>query len=134
MPQQASDIMALPQARLIAILQDGGQTEFAKAKACQRLALVGDAAAVPALAALLDDPKLSHYARFALEPMPAEAAGKALRDALGKLQGDLLIGVINSIGRREDTAAIDALSKLRHSEDLAIADAASSALGRIRGL
>ena len=134
MPQQAADIMTLPQARLIAILENAGATEFEKAKACQRLAVAGDAAAVPALAALLDDPKLSHYARFALEPMPNEAAGAALRDALSELQGDLLIGVINSIGRREDTAAIDALAKLRHSDDLAIADAASAALGRIRSL
>ena len=132
MPQHAADIMTLPQGRLIAILQDADADDFAKAKACQRLAVAGDSAAVPALAALLENPKLSHYARFALEPMPGAAAGQALREALGKLEGDLLIGVINSIGRREDTGAIDALAKLRHSDDLAIADAASAALGRIR--
>ena len=134
MPQNASDVMTLPQDRLIATLEDAGATDFAKAKACQRLAVVGDSAAVPAIAALLSSPTLSHYARTALEPMPGEAASKALRDALPNLEGDLLIGVINSIGRRKDTKAIDALSKLRHSDALAIADAASAALGRIRSL
>lgn len=130
----SADIMAMSQDRLIAILEDDDASDFAKAKACQRLAVVGDDAAVPALGELLTDPKLSHYARFALEPMPGEAADKALRAALGKLEGDLLIGVINSIGRREDTGAIDALAKLRHSDDVAIADAAGDALGRIRSL
>lgn len=130
----AADIMTLSQDRLIAILEDEDASEFAKAKACQRLAVIGDDAAVPALGALLTNPKLSHYARFALEPMPGEAASKALRAALEKLQGDLLIGVINSIGRREDAGAIGALAKLRHSDDVAIADAASDALGRIRSL
>jgi HEAT repeat protein len=134
MPQQANAVMTLSQDRLIAILEDPGATEFVKTKACQRLAVVGGHAAVPALADLLADPKLSHYARFALEPMPGEAASQALRAALGGLNGDLLIGVINSIGRRKDTAAIDALAKLRHGDDLAVADAASAALGRIRSL
>lgn len=130
----AADIMSMSQDRLIAILEDEDASEFAKAKACQRLAVIGDDAAVPALGELLTDPKLSHYARFALEPMPGEAASQALRAALGKVEGDLLIGVINSIGRREDTRAIDALAKLRRSDDLAVADAAGDALGRIRSL
>ncbi len=134
MPQQAGKIMTLPQDRLIAILRDRGATEFVKAKACQRLAVVGANEAVPALAALLSDAKLSHYARTALEPMPGKAAGAALRDALGSLEGDLLIGVINSLGRRKDSQAIDALAKLRHSDELDVANAASAALGRIRGL
>ena len=89
-PFKAEEIMTLAPAKLIAILKDREASEFAKAKACQRLALVGDKTAVPALAALLGDPKLSHYARYALEPISDPAVDKAFRDALGKLKGDLL--------------------------------------------
>ena len=70
----AAQIMALPPAKLVALLQDSGASVYAKAKACQRLAVVGDRTAVPALAALLTDAHLSHYARFALEPIPDRAA------------------------------------------------------------
>ena len=128
----AEQIMALPVPRLTAILKDSGASEYAKAKACQRLAVVGDKTAVPALAALLSDARLSHYARFALEPMPDPSAGEALRSALGKVKGSLLVGVINSIAHRRDGKALPALSKLRHDADPGVAKAAESALARIR--
>src|SRR5690349_7113621 len=63
----AAQIMALPVSKLVAVLEDPGASVYAKAKACQRLAVVGDKTAVPALAALLPNPQLSHYARIALE-------------------------------------------------------------------
>ena len=46
---------------------------FDKAKACQRLAVIGGRDAVPALAAFLGDKELAHYARFGLEPNPDPA-------------------------------------------------------------
>jgi HEAT repeat protein len=128
----AAQIMALPPAKLIAILREPDVSEYAKAKACQKLALTGDRRAVPALASLLTDERLSHYARFALEPNPDPSAGAALRDALGTVKGKLLIGVINSIGVRRDGRAIDPLARFLHDEDPAIAQAASAALARIR--
>ncbi len=128
----AADIMASPPAKLIAILQDPDGSVYAKAKACQRLAVAGDRTAVPALAALLSHPQLSHYARFGLEPIPDESAGEALRAALGKLQGTLLVGVINSIGLRKDAKAVGALGKLRQDPDNEVARAADAALARIR--
>jgi HEAT repeat protein len=127
-----AQIMALPPARLIAILEDRGASVYAKAKACQQLAIVGDKAAVPALAALLTDPRLSHYARFGLEPIPDPSVDEALRAALAKVKGRPLVGVINSIGRRKDTKALDALAKLRHNTDSEVAQAAEAALARIR--
>lgn len=131
-PYKSEHIMMLPQAKLIEILEDDDASEFAKAKACQRLAVIGDSSAAPALAALLDDPKLGHYARFGLEPIPGAAAERALRDALPKLSGNLLIGVINSIGHRRDIAALDALATLRHHDDAEVQEAALAALTRIR--
>jgi len=130
---QAERIMALPEAGLIKILQDSGSSEFEKAKACQRLAVIGTAAAVPALASLLGDEHLAAYGRFGLEPNPAPAADAALRQAMGKLNGMLLVGVINSIGHRRDSGSVDVLTKVLYGSDVEAAKAAAGALGRIGG-
>ena len=127
----AAEIMALAPAKLVAILKADASV-YAKAKACQRLAVVGDKSAVPALAALLANPQLSHYARFGLEPMRDPSVDEALRAALGKVEGRLLVGVINSIGHRKDAKAIEALVKLRQDGDTEVAAAADAALARIR--
>ena len=131
-PHKSSEIMRMASADLVAILKDADATQFAKAKACQRLAVVGDAAAVPVLGGLLDDPQLAHYARTALEPMPAGAADEALREALGRLDGSLLVGVINSIGVRRDPNALTALAQLRHGDNQTVTQAATAAINRIR--
>ena len=116
--------------RLLAILAGEATTE-GKAFACRQLSLVGSAEAVPALAKLLPDKDLSHSARIALERMPCDEAVAALRDALGTVQGALLIGVANSVGERHDAAAVPALSKLVSGADEAVAEAAVAALGKI---
>ena len=131
-PHKSADIMRMASSDLVAILEDPSSGEFAKAKACQRLAVVGGQEAVPALAALLGDSRLSHYARTALEPMPAGAADQALREALGSLDGALLVGVINSIGSRMDPGALSALAELRRSDDESVSAAATWAVNRIR--
>ncbi|MBK5293161.1 MAG: hypothetical protein JJE04_15995 [Acidobacteriia bacterium] len=128
----AAEIMALPVAKLVAILKDPRAAIYPKAKACQRLAVTGDKTAVPALAALLADPQLSLYARMGLEPNPDPSAGEALRSALSTLKGIQLIGVINSIGLRKDSKGLDALSRLRYDSDPAVAAAADQALARVR--
>ncbi len=129
---KAEEIMALEPARLIGILKDPHAPVFAKAKACQRLAVVGTKQAVPALAALLPDPQLSHYARFGLEPIPDPSVDKALRDALKKLSGRPLAGVINSLGCRKDAKAVKPLSRLlEKGEGEDVQAAAAAALGRI---
>ena len=128
----AAQIMMLPLPKLVELLSDPGASAYAKAKACQRLAVIGDRSAVPAIAPLLADPQLSHYARFALEPMPDPSASEALRNALAKVQGKLLAGVVTSIGNRRDREAIGALESLRHHADPDVARAASVALAHIR--
>ncbi len=128
----AEEIMALPAAKLEALVQDPGASTYAKAKACMRLAVVGGKSAVPAVAPLLADARLSHYARFALEPNPDPSADAALRSALANTKGATLIGVINSIGHRRDTKSLAVLEKLRHDADIEVARAADAAMGRIR--
>jgi HEAT repeat protein len=96
----------------------------------RKLSMIGTAASVPALAPLLTDPDESHMARFALERIPAPAAADALRQALGNVRGDLVIGMISSLANRRDTASVKPLAALL-AGDAKIAAAAASALGRI---
>ena len=104
-----------------------------KAIVCKKLAICGNQEAVPALAALLADAKLAAWARIALEAIPDQAAGDALRNAAGKLQGRLLVGVINSIGVRRDAKAIDLLTQKVNDTETEVVAAAAVALGRIGG-
>jgi HEAT repeat protein len=130
---QAAKIMALDTPQLIPILKDPAATVFHKAKACMRLAVVGTAEAVPALAALLPDQQLSQYARFGLVPIPDPAVDDALRAALKTVKGILLIGVIDSIGQRNDQQAVEPLAKLLHGSDAEVAQAAAASLARLSG-
>ncbi|MBN1420929.1 MAG: HEAT repeat domain-containing protein [Planctomycetes bacterium] len=113
---------------LIAVLTSGA-SEKEKADACLMLARIGTAKAVPALVALLGDEKLSHMARYALEPIPDPAVDVALRGALAKLEGRKLVGVIGSLGVRRDLAATGALVGLLRAGDAQVACAAARALG-----
>ena len=94
------------EAELIAVLEKPDAPLYDKAKACQALAVIGTKRSVPALAALLGDEKTAHYARFGLETIPDPAVDEALRSALGKVQGKLLVGVIDSVANRRDAGAV----------------------------
>ncbi len=102
-----------------------------KQDACRALALGGTKEAVPALAALLGDEKLSHMARYALEQINDPAGTTALREALGTAKGLPLVGVIGSVGTMRDVTAIAPLTKILNGGDAEAADAAAHALGRI---
>lgn len=120
-------------AALIRILTDRSSTEFQKAKACQRIGELGTSEAVPALSALLSNEHMNTYARYGLEPIADPSVDDALRAALSKLKGNLLIGVINSIGKRRDSKATPALTKMLYDADGDVARAAAMALGNIGG-
>lgn len=102
-----------------------------KAITCKKLAVFGSKNAVPALAPLLADKELTSWARIALEVIPGAEADAALRDGAGKLQGRILIGVINSIGVRRDAGAVELLAGRLKDVDAEVASAAAVALGRI---
>jgi HEAT repeat protein len=114
----------------IAILKSEGPTAE-KALACKRLAIDGSAEAVPELAKLLSNQELSSWARIALEAIPGDEADAALREAAEKLEGRLLVGVINSIGVRGDAKAVEQLTKRLEGKDADVASAAAVALGHI---
>lgn len=124
-------IAKMDAAGLIAILKNPGSSEFQKAKACMRLGELAPKEAVPALAPLLGDEKMNTYARYGLEPIADASVDDALRAAMPKLKGNLLIGVINSINKRRDAKALPALAKLMHGPDAEVARAAVAAIGSI---
>lgn len=116
--------------RLIAALK-GNLSRDAHDYVCRKLAIVGTAASVPALAPLLGNKATSHMARYALERIKAAEAAQALRTALATTQGNLKIGVISSLGARRDTEAVAALGNLLRDGDPALARAAALSLGAI---
>jgi len=128
---QEGDIARMDAASLIRILTTASSPEFQKAKACQRIGELGAKEAVPALSALLGSEHLAVYARYGLEPIADPSVDDALRAAISKLKGNLLIGVINSIGKRRDAKAGPALAKMTYGADADVARAAIAALGSI---
>jgi HEAT repeat protein len=116
------------EADLVAILQ-GEAPEAEKALACKFVAINGTAAAVPALAPLLANPRLASWARIPLEAIPGPEASAALREAAGSLDGRLLAGVLTSLGVRGDTAALPLLAEKITARDPEVAAAAAWALG-----
>jgi HEAT repeat protein len=119
------------EAKLIAVIKSADATHKEKVDACRGLALIATEKAVVPLAALLGDEKLSHMARYALETISEPAVDEAFRDALGKLKGMPLVGVIGSVGVRRDAQAVEALTKMLQDSDAVVAQAAARALGDI---
>jgi HEAT repeat protein len=116
--------------KLIGVLKSDAPIKE-KMDACRLLSIVGTKEAVAPLAALLGDEKLSHMARYGLEPIPDAAVDEAFRKALGELEGLPLVGVIGSIGVRRDTRAVEPLKILLQDSDNQVAQAAARALGKI---
>jgi len=117
--------------KYLAIIQSADAKLKDKLDACRELGRVGSQKAVAPLAALLTDEKLSHMARYGLEPNPDPSVNAALRDALGKVNGRLKAGVIGSLGVRQDGEAVPALISCLKDSDPVVARAAARALGSI---
>jgi len=120
------------EAKLLAVLESPEATMAAKQFVCQMLRTVGSAGCVPAVSRLLTDEKLSHIARSVFQGMHDPAVDSALRTALGQAQGNVRIGLINTLGDRGDAQALDALGALVGADE-ATARAAFNAIGRIGG-
>ena len=116
---------------LVAVLKSG-VPRAARDVICRKLRIIGTAACVGALADLLRDKEDSHMARYALERIPVPEAAKALRDSIADLAGEQKIGVIGSLGVRQDEESVGTLASLLGDRDEKIAKAAACALGAIR--
>lgn len=109
-----------------------------KADTCRQLGMVGTRAAVPALAGLLNDDSLEHWARYALEQIPDPAAAQAIRDAVPKLKGRHLAGALMSVGvcsSKDPSHPLDGdapmLARFLRDQDGDVASAAAYALAKI---
>lgn len=119
------------EARLLATLQDKKATFACKQWVCRRLREVGSEKCLPVLAGLLDDEKLAHFARLAMEGMESGKVDEILRDALKKTDGGLRIGIISSLGARADEKAAGQIAAFLDGKDADLVGAAIYALGRI---
>jgi HEAT repeat protein len=115
---------------LIAILRSDA-ADGEKALACKYLSVYGSTECVPELAKLLSNERLASWARIGLEAIPGAEVDEALRKATDSLEGRLLVGVINSIGVRQDAKAVDLLTKRLDDKDADVASAAAVALGHV---
>jgi uncharacterized protein len=101
---------------------------------CDQLSVIGTSDDVPMLAGLLHDSHLGSHALSALERIPGETSGGAIRHATADAHGSLLVGLFNAIGERRDHAAIPILKEhCRTGSDSAVIAAALQALAKIGG-
>lgn len=116
-------------ARLAALTGEASPSD--RLQAAHELAILAGPEAIPVLAGLLGDGTRGHAARYALEAMPDPTVDAAFREALTRLTGRALVGVINSVAVRHDAAAVSALGAHLRGTDTEVATAAAAALGRI---
>jgi HEAT repeat protein len=117
--------------KLSAVLQDANISYYAKTLACKLTGQRGSEALVAPLSAVLLDEKLSHPARIGLQQIPGSAATVALCNAATQAKGNILIGIIGSLGERCDPAAVTVLTPLLAETDNRIVQASAIALGKI---
>ncbi len=123
----------LREEELIRVLTSNAAPD-AKIVACQKLKICGSSRAIPALAALLGNERLSLAACDVLQSMPLPQAGRALLQALDRTAGAAEAGIIDSLGVRGETAAIPVLRTRLNAQNLQVATAAARALGKIGAL
>ena len=118
-------------AELLNLIQSNETSDVDRANAFEKIGDIAGEDAVEPLAGFLSDKKWSHYARFALQKMEGENVTDAFLKSLDALEGDLKLGVIDSIGRRGDAIAVSHLAKLLHNSNSKVAAATAVALGGI---
>lgn len=118
---------------LIAVVSSKDATEDGKACACRMLQQIGTEKCIPAVAALLTDEVLSHYARLVLQRMGNPKADEAMRAALDSAPDNVKIGIMGSLAERRDDTAVKQVAKFMACTNPAVASAAMSALGKMGG-
>lgn len=130
--KDASETRLACEEKLLAFL-DSQAASVAKMAVCRQLRVIGGEKSVPVLEKMLAQKETSDMARYALEKIPGDAADKALLKALGNSKGDIVLGIISSLGKRKTQAAVPTLGVLILDPKKDIASAAVFSLGRIGG-
>lgn len=120
------------EAALIEVLQSDAKYA-GKQYACRELSIIGTEQSVPVLASMLTNEEYSDMARYALERIPGEAVNRALLAALGEAQGNVRIGIINSLGERCCRESAGQIARMVGDADDQLSSAAICALGKIGG-
>ena len=95
--------------------------------------MAGSEQAVPVVASLLTDSQFAADAEFALRSLPGAKVDEALRAALAKTPGLLKAGVIQTLGARQDAAAVPLVIPSLTDPDASVVEATLYALGQIGG-
>ncbi|MCF6286147.1 MAG: HEAT repeat domain-containing protein [Candidatus Hydrogenedentes bacterium] len=120
------------EAPFVALLGSDASVD-AKRFVCRQLGVIGTAASVDALAALIGNADLADYAIRALVSIPDNAALVAMLKAVVDGPQTQKVNVIHGIARRGSEDAVTAMAALVDNPDKAIAQAAIAALGSIGG-
>ena len=112
---------------------NSGASHASKLLICKSLGTLGTEAALPTLEMLLLDPETSNMALIAMVPLNLEHVDEILIDALSKMNGEHLIGIMNALAMRKTISAIDSIAPYMHNEDEDISNSAINALGLIGG-
>ncbi len=118
------------EAKLLPYLK-GPATPSAKMAAARLLRVIASDTAVPALQAMVADPRFADYAIYVLQPMPGAAAEAALVQSLKTARGAQKTAVVAALGQRRSAATLPLLEPLLREP--AFATAAATAIGRIGG-
>ena len=122
---------AAPLEKLLLSGLQSTRTLAAKDALCRDLAMIGSDAAAPQLATMLLDPPTAEMARYALERIGSAQAKAVLRGALARTSPPVVTGIVISLGRLRDKAAVEAIRPLLEAKDGPTAAAAAEALGNI---
>ncbi|MFC1568698.1 HEAT repeat domain-containing protein [bacterium] len=96
---------------------------------CEILGQIGTFGSVSTLSEMCLDSSTTDMALYAMERIPGSIVDETLRNLL--LKSKYKIAIINTIGHRKDSLAVDILEKMIQSTDLPIAESAIAALGKI---
>ena len=98
---------------------------------CRQLSLVGGDASVTPMVKRLQEPDTADMARFVLERLDSDQVNPALCAVLAEIKGDVRIGVVNTLGVRGDTEAVNILAPLLKDNSRELDEAVIAALGQI---
>ena len=116
---------------LTQLLREEDTSEEARDFVCRQLWIIGSDYSVPVLGDMLAmNARMADMARYALQENTSPQARMALETALKTSDGDVIIGIINSLGERGEESSAEALVALLDREE-AVAVATARALGKI---
>lgn len=106
-------------------------TLAAKLAVCRHLREIGSAASVPVLGKMLLQAETSDMARYALEKISGIETERVLVDGLSQADGNIRLGIIDSLGNGKALSSVSPLAKLLSGLDEREAIASAEALGKI---